>query len=339
MVAFKAAAVDGFLAADFRRFPLVLLYGPDEGLVTERAEKLAAATVAGGDPMNTVRLDGDRVADDPLLLADEANAISMFGGMRAIRVSLGRKALGPALEPLAAKPPVDARVIIEAGDLKPGHALRALFEKLPGAAALPCFQDAGAALSRLVNEVLGEHGLKAQPDAFEMIVDLIGADRKLSRNEVEKLALYCAGRGPVTVADVAAIMTDAAPLSTNEVIDSAFAGEVGAIDGEAQRHFAEGLDAGVLLGAAVRHALALRDIRIAIDGGRPFAEAARGQRLNWQREASVARQAERWTVAKLDRSLRALAEAMAITRKSAVIGQNTAVRALWSVALAANARR
>jgi DNA polymerase-3 subunit delta len=339
MVAFKAAAVDGFMATEFRKFPLILLFGPDEGLVSERAEKLASASVAGGDPMNIMRLDGDRVADDPLLLADEANAISMFGGMRAIRVTLGRKALGPAIEPLAAAPPVDARIIVEAGDLKPGAPIRALFEKLPMAAALPCYQDQGAALGRLVNEVLAEHGLKARPDAFELIVDLIGADRKLSRSEVEKLALYCAGRQTVEVADVVAIMTDAAPLSMNTVIDAAFAGEMDGIDREARRNFAEGLDAGVLLGAAIRHALALRDIRLGMDAGRGFAEAARHQRIPWQREGLVGRQAERWTVRKLDRSLKALAEAMLTSRKAAVIAETTAVRALWSVALAARAAR
>jgi DNA polymerase III subunit delta len=338
MVAFKAQAVDGFMTAEFRKFPLILLFGPDEGLVTERAEKLAAETVKGGDPMNIMRLDGDRVSDDPLILADEANAISMFGGMRAIRVNVGRKGLGPALEPLFSRPPLDARIIIEAGDLKPGAPLRALFEKQAAGAALPCYQDQGAALAKLVNEVMAEHRLKPTRDAFEMIVDLIGADRKLSRNEVEKLALYCSGRGTVEVADVAAIMTDAAPLSINAPVDAAFAGEMGGIDDEAQRNFAEGTDAGVMIGAAIRHALALREIRLAMDRGRPFGEAAKSQRIPWQREGLVGRQAERWTVPKLDKAIRGLGEAMAICRKSGAIAESTAVRALWSIALAAKGR-
>jgi DNA polymerase III subunit delta len=117
MVAVAAKDAEAFVRSGYAQFAVILIYGPDEGLVSERAASIAKASV-GTDPANIMRLEGDAVSSDPLMLSDEANAISMFGGMRAIRVKTSNKSLVTALEPLLATPPVDARIIIEAGDIK-----------------------------------------------------------------------------------------------------------------------------------------------------------------------------------------------------------------------------
>ena len=54
---------------------------------------------------------------------------SMFGGRRAIWIDAqGRDPL-PALEPLFARPPDDCVIVVKAGILKKGTALRNAFEK------------------------------------------------------------------------------------------------------------------------------------------------------------------------------------------------------------------
>ena len=55
------------------------------------------------DPLRLTRLDGDAVARDPGALADEAYAVSMFGGSRAIWIEAQARDLLPALEPLFAR--------------------------------------------------------------------------------------------------------------------------------------------------------------------------------------------------------------------------------------------
>ncbi len=142
MVAIPPREAESFARTGFAKFPVVLFYGPDEGLVSERAEAVAKATT-GGDAGNILRLDGDETAADPARLADEAHAISMFGGARAIRVRAGAKALTEALKPLLSTPPIDARIIVEAGDIKGNAPLRQLIEKSPNAAAVACYAEEG----------------------------------------------------------------------------------------------------------------------------------------------------------------------------------------------------
>ncbi len=86
MVALRGREIDGFLARPDPKRPIILLYGPDAGLVRERADALMASAVDDPtDPFSLVRLDGDDLAAEPSRLVDEAMTIPMFGGRRAIR--------------------------------------------------------------------------------------------------------------------------------------------------------------------------------------------------------------------------------------------------------------
>ena len=123
MVTIAAKDAESFIKKDFSRFSIILLYGPDEGLVSERAE-IIAHDITNNDSANILRFDGDGIAADPMRLTDEANSISMFGGIRALRLKAGSKTLIPALETLLAKPPQDAKVIVEAGDIKTAGAIK-----------------------------------------------------------------------------------------------------------------------------------------------------------------------------------------------------------------------
>ena len=337
MVAVAARDAESFVRDRYADFPVILIYGPDEGLVSERAAAIAMATT-GGDAGNVLRLDGDEVAADPLRLADEAHAIPMFGGKRAIRVKAGARSLAAGLEPLLADPPLDARVIIEAGDIKGGHALRTQVEKAKTGAAVPCYAEEGRDLGRLLDEMLAAAKLTAEPEARRLLLGLIGADRRLSRMEIDKVLLYCAGRGQVTAEDVAAVVSDAAALSVDAVIDAAFLGQLDLIEREARRVFADGEDPAVLLGFGMRQAFLLQAICRDVGGKRNAAESVKPYRINWKREKTVVAQVERWTESRLERAIQILSEAVLTARRQPALAEPIAVRALWSLALAASRR-
>ena len=62
MVALRGKEIDAFLARPDPGRPIILLYGPDAGLVRERADALLASAVDDpNDPFSLVRLDGDEL--------------------------------------------------------------------------------------------------------------------------------------------------------------------------------------------------------------------------------------------------------------------------------------
>ena len=94
MVALKGPDIDKFLARPQRS--IVLVFGPDAGLVRERAEALIRMSVDDPkDPFQLARLEGDDLASEPSRLVEEANTIPLFGGRRAVWVKPARATLLP----------------------------------------------------------------------------------------------------------------------------------------------------------------------------------------------------------------------------------------------------
>src|SRR3954447_4220416 len=208
MVALRGKEIDAFLARPDAGRPIILLYGPDAGLVRERAEALIASAVDDpNDPFSLVRLDGDELAAEPSRLVDEAMTIPMFGGRRAIRVRAGSRNFASGVETLGEIPLKDCRVVIEAGELRPESPLRKVCERAKTAVAISCYPDTERDLARLIDDEMRAAGLRMAADARASLMALLGGDRQASRNELRKLALYAHGSGEVTLEHVMAVVS------------------------------------------------------------------------------------------------------------------------------------
>src|SRR5690606_25091578 len=179
MVKLAPRQIEGYLNSPSA--PWVLLYGPDGGLVRERATRLATA-IAGdaADPFRVAELTAAMLRDDPARLSDEANAMSLTGGRRVVRLRDAGDVVAALVAPLLDGPPPLALMVIEAGDLGPRSSLRLLFERSARGAALPCYRDESGSLAALVDGVLREAGLSIAAEARGFLLDSLGADRGVS---------------------------------------------------------------------------------------------------------------------------------------------------------------
>ncbi|MFL4974282.1 MAG: DNA polymerase III subunit delta, partial [Microvirga sp.] len=167
----------------------------------------------------------------------------------------------------------------------------------------------------------------------------LGGDRLATRSEIAKLALYVHGRREVTLDDVDAVMSDVSSLAVDQVVDAAFGGDRTRIDQGYRRLEAEGTSGSVVLGAALRHAMALLSARADIDAGRGSEEALRAFRgLHFRRQDAVKRQIGQWPGAALQRAVARLQTGVLESRRSAV-GEAVASRTLFEIAAAARASR
>ena len=82
-----AGQVEGFLRRLDPQIRAVLLFGPDAGLVRERADTLARAVCPDlRDPFRVAELTAATLVADPARLADEAAQISLMAGRRVVRL-------------------------------------------------------------------------------------------------------------------------------------------------------------------------------------------------------------------------------------------------------------
>ncbi len=273
----KAHEVDRWLARPDAGVATVLVYGPDRGLVSERARRFAASTgLPLDDPFSVVRLDAGTLGGDPGRLVDEARTVAMFASRRLIWVldAGAEKGLADAVRVLTAEPPSDALVLIEAGDLKKGAALRAVVEEASSAMALPCYADDGRSIERLIDDVLGAAGLGIAIEARELLRGVLGGDRLASRAELDKLALYCMGAGTVQVDDVRAAIGDVAGVAVDAAIDAAIEGRGAELDRSLARLESAGIQPFLVLAAAQRQFQAFQIMRDAMDREGKSASAA-----------------------------------------------------------------
>src|SRR5271163_1357246 len=325
MVAIKAANVDAFIARPDPARPVVLVFGPDAGLVSERVNALVKTSVADvNDPFALARLEGEDVTANPARLVEEAQTIPLFGGRRAVWVKASGRNIAPAVEALLSVDIVDCRIIIEAGDLRRNAPLRVLCERAKNAAALPCYADSERDRAQLIDSEMRSAGLALAPDARNLLIPLLGGDRSASRSELNKLVLYAHGQKQVGVDDVMAVVSDASALALDDIVDAAFAGRPAELETQLAKARTAGTNAGSILFAAQRQVAQLHKWRTAMEDGTPFSLDAVQPPLHFRRKAMVDAALKTWTARRLATAMSELADAVLQSRRNFALAETIA---------------
>jgi DNA polymerase-3 subunit delta len=258
--------VDGFLK-DPGTVSLVLIYGPDSGLVSERAAMLARSILGGADdPFRYTEIS------DPARLLEEATAAALTGGRRVVRLrDTTEAALKPA-EALLQNPP-DALVILEAGDLPAKSRLRGLFEKSPATATIACYAADSAKLPRIVTERLRGQNVRIEQEAAEWVAANISGDEGVIRQTVELLHLYAGPAGKLSFEDVTTCLTDGGESSIQDAVDGALTGDASGTDRAVSLSFDEGVSPVALIRILLSELLRLRVAAAELAAGKSVQEA------------------------------------------------------------------
>ena len=260
--------IDEFLRNPGEKTAAVLVFGPDEGLVRERVNALVkAAAGSGDDPFRVVELDSDALRSDPARLMDEAGAISMMGGRRAVRISGITDGQAKLVEDFldSHRDSKNTLVIFEAGELPGRAALRKLFEGAPHAAAIACYHDSGG-------------------------------DRGATRSEIEKLVLYVGDARQIELDDALASVGHSAGVEQDDLNYAIAEGDSKAIERQLDLNLTETAPIMILRGLA-RHFLKLHGAVGRIESGASLQDAmvALNSPLFWRDRPRLEKQCRRWS--------------------------------------------
>ncbi|MEF2552150.1 DNA polymerase III subunit delta [Aurantimonas sp. A2-1-M11] len=335
----KPGEVEAFLSRPDFSYPVILLYGPDPGLVSERSEKIAELSgIDRNDPFAAVTLAADELEKDIGRLYDEAQTVSMFGGTRLIRVrSAGNgKSLADAVGDLAARKLDGAIVILEAGDLKKTSALRANAERGKFAIALPCYQDEGRAIDRMIDDEMRESGLTIDREARDELRSRLGANRIASRGEIRKLCLYALGAPSVTEADVRAIVGDVSADTLEETIDAAASGEVRRLPHLIDRLVSAGTATFQLHQQLLRYFQQLQTMREMVEkGGEPVGRVVERRRPHFRRKHAMEAALSAWPLDAITAILQRIDADILASRKESGLALTITRQTLLDVAVEA----
>lgn len=334
MIAVKPAQANAFIKRPDPALQAVLIFGPNAGLVTERAGKLADYIANRDDSAGEIiRIDDGDLADNPDRLAIELMTVPMFGGTKLVRVKAGPKLSLPVIQDFLDNPPQATALIVEAGDLKKGVKLRALFEKTGQGAAVPCYGDDQRSLGQLIDEQLSESGLSITQDAKRQLISLIGSDRHLSRSELTKLTTYATGKSEVTIEDVDAVIGDTSNLTMDMIAFSAMSGRTKTCLGHLDRIRTAGTPISAILTVLGRHVARLHKVRTGVDANTLMETGLRNlrPRVHFRQEAEFTKQCRDWSAKRLLIALSRIQEASKRCRSQSALEDITAERLLISL--------
>ena len=339
MAEIKSHEFDRFAEHGTGGYRIFVIYGPDRGLVSERASLLAKKSgVAEDDPFAMLKLDISDLHNDPGRLLDEVNALGLFGGAKLVwlRGASNEKPLLDAMSVLAAGPDPANILIVEAGDLKNGSGLRKIAEPAKTVAVIPCYADDAKALNALIDAELGQDGLTITPAARKHLLDLLGGDRVASRNEIRKLSLYCRGNGTVEEEDVSAIIGDASGVSTDEAVDAILTGNLPALRHSLQKVATSKTPIFLVLQSCLKQFQMMDLMRAEMEEKNQQVGQVMmtlGRHIHFKRKPIIEKALRSWTPAALSRETQRLQAAILQTRQKQSLEDSIAFQALMAIAL------
>jgi len=277
-----------------------LFHGPDESQSRALAARLLEALGA-----SKFLVTAGSVKSDPASLVDEASAMSLFGGKRAIWIEPATKDIEEGVASLLAGPPPESIVVAIAGALPTSSALRKLAESSPQAIAFASYLPEGESAERMVVDLGRRVGLKVSSSVAARLAEACGNDQAIVAQELQKLALYV-GAAPETPRELEHDAIDAVGADNAEgdflrLADLALTGELDELAGELARLPAGGSEAIPVIRSLQRRLLMLAPLRARIERGERIdaVMTSTGRSLFFKEKTKVQRMLSKWSAREL----------------------------------------
>jgi DNA polymerase-3 subunit delta len=278
-----------------------LFHGPDES----GSRALAMQLLKGlGDADKFVVL-GQAVKADPAALADEAGAMALFGGKRAIWVEPAGDEIAEGVAALLEAPASESAVVALAGSLRKTSALLKLAEAHPAALAHCSYVPEGRDMERVLSELAREVGLRIAPDLAQRIAAASANNQAIAAQELAKFALYLAAEPSapreLDHETVDLLGADSAEADLMRLGDLALAGRMEELLHELGRLPHGGTEAIPVLRALQRRLLMLAPLRARIEQGESIdaVMTSMGKALFWKDKPLIQRLLSSWSAERL----------------------------------------
>ena len=314
---------------------LYLFHGPDEAGSRALAARLLAALQA-----EKVALAAATLKSDPAVLADEAGAISLFGGKRLLWIEPAGNEILAAVEALLAAPATESAAVAIAGALTKSSALLKLCEAHPAVLAHVSYVPEGRDADRMVTEIARREGLRLRPSTASRIAAAAGNDQAVAAQELAKFALFLgatAANPKELDEDVVDLLgADSSESQVGRPGDLALSGDLSRLAEELERLAGSGIEAIPAVRALQRRLLQLASLRARIEAGQ--SPDAVMTSLFWRDKPLFQKLLARWSSERLALALDRVAQLEKQLMLSPVPDGAAFGEELMQIARAANAR-
>jgi len=248
------------------------------------------------------------IKSDPASLTDEAGAMSLFGGKRAIWIEPATNDVEEGVAALLQGPEPESPVIAIAGALAKASGLLKLAETAPNALAYVSYVPEGQEAERMVVDLGRRVGLKIDPPVAGRVAGAAGNDQAIVAQELEKFALFLDASPqapkPLDHEAIDAVGADASEGDFNRLADIALTGDLARLADELGNVSPAGTEAIPVIRSLQRRLQMLAPLRARVERGES-ADAvmtSMGRSLFWKEKGAVERMLRKWSAEELARA-------------------------------------
>ncbi len=217
-----------------------LSYGNDEGLVFETAEAVAKKINPDlKDPFNVEYISMSQIKENAGAIYMAASSTSLMGGRKLIIIKeAGDTATAGVKDFLELNN--DAFLVLFGVGLNRKSTLLQAVESSNKGAALACYADDVSALRQLIIHMLNTNNVQTNEDTISFLITKLGADRKMTRSEMNKLLTYLGDEKKLTLDMAKECIDDASTVSFERLTDAIFSRNPKAISTAIAKLYGEG---------------------------------------------------------------------------------------------------
>lgn len=197
-----------------KSFKGALIFGPDFSVVQDVALQISKLIVPNlKDPFNVVKITPPQLKENPSLLQDEGNSLSLMGGRRLVWLREADNSCSDSVELFLDHIQTDSFLLITADNLQKTSSLRLLGENHPHLLTIACYSDQPRDIQEQIQNILKSNQYTISVNALSLLTDRLNENRLNTYSEIEKLMIYVGKTRQITEKDILAIIPDMSSTS------------------------------------------------------------------------------------------------------------------------------
>lgn len=272
---FKALQVENYCKSPDLAIKAILVYGPNEGLISEYIRKLALTVTSNlEDPFTVINMNWDEVKRDVGALIGEYNAQSLLSGRRVIILNDADNDLTKVLQSFIEDSKSDTLLLVNgSSNLNSRSSLVNYFSNEKFLSLIACYDDREEDIRSFTKQFLSSQQITYTREAFELLCNRLSNDRKANINEMDKLITYIGTKKHFEINDVRELVFDASISEADDLCFYVFSGLKNKAVKALKSLLNEGVEEVQIVRALSRHVLVLLEGKAAMEEGLSAIEA------------------------------------------------------------------
>ena len=226
----KSENFEDYIKNNYQKNKIIFLYGSNFGLVEllyNKSIKLLNINIA--DPFNVSKINGGDFKENPSILEDNINTLSIFLEKKFILLDLLHVTINKHIENIildtVVKEDLNYVLIIKAGNIGSQHKLVKHFEKLNNSIITPCYEENSNKIKSEIRNLFLKHKVSFSNDFILHLSTKFSSDSLSNKMEIEKLDSFLTNNNNVSENSLTKFITSSEDINLTQIVKTCLNGE------------------------------------------------------------------------------------------------------------------